>query len=259
MRTGLASDFPWPHGLDRVDRFIGDTTRLILYWPGVFTPDGPRWTWYDQVIARMGAHGQQTIVCIAKKSDPPTLDQYLKAVRATAYHYRGNVNACALELWNEPNLFGPLTPQKAAQFGRYGVQEARRAGWQKPLLIAAPAPVRKWGRYLAEMDWQGLPDAGVAFHPYPERRVELLRSIVGRRGLWVTEYGWSTADVDEAEQARKAVEARSMLRDKGAKAAITFRANDPAAAPNPWEGGLGVCRKDWSPKLAWGALSGAPV
>lgn len=126
--------------------------------------------------------------------------------------------------------------------------------------------------------WPERPGPGPGWRDHPSfyfRRVEQLRAVMekhgDRRPVWITEFGWTTANpapgyeygqyVSEEQQAAYLVEAFAIARQRWPWVTGMFVWNlnfstivDPKDEKGPWS----VLNADWSPRPAYRALSAMP-
>lgn len=214
--------------------------------------------WTDRHVAEARAAGLRPIIGTAGTSpDPATCAAQTVAV---AERYPDAV----LEGWNEPNhqAYGDLAPEEAGRC----YQAAASAIAPRKLLAPALAPNVESRRYLRRMLAVTGRKVPLAVHPYPNHantssyvedvreQIRWLHRYRGRRQLWVTEIGVSSAhgflgEQGQAETLRRIVR---MLARKGVRVVVIHRLIDYPV--NGWESGLGVLRTDGTRKPAFWAL-----
>ena len=201
---------------------------------------------------------------------------YRDFVAEAARHYQGRVTKW--ELWNEPNdrFFwrpGPRIDQYAAWFAavRQAITDEDpnaeiASGGLNQLVVSYPGNISGRAFLQGLYSSRVLPDI-VAIHPYsnqgqsPDQHVagaqnfDDIDSILqvmaangqGHRKLWVTEWGWSTAQVTESQQASYLARSLSLLTTRYATsvwAATYFSEYDTA----PYS--FGLFTAGWAPRPA---------
>ena len=213
-------------------------------------------------------------------------DQWREFFRALAQRYP---RALGIEVWNEANLARFWAPKSDPV--RY-VALLRQA-YQSVKVVAPGMPVISSGLVgtdspdaggMSDVNFlQAIYDAGakpymdaIGEHPYPGSgpttwslrfkldRIRRIRNAEGDRGkpIWVTETGISTAGdglshprVTESVQAERLADLRCALYAMtDVPVVLFFRLIDPTTVFGSWEDGLGVYRRDLTPKPAAAAV-----
>ena len=204
------------------------------------------------------------------------LTSYADFLRAAAHRYRGRVHYW--EMWNEPNLHN---------FWRPAPDPARYARWyhtaydairsEDPTAEIAlgglSSPCCAGGQdingrtFLESLYGLGLDPDAVAVHPYPGQSqapdivipyennftdIQLIHEAMldhgrGNRPVWVTEWGWSTAKVSEAQQAEYVGASIAMLTRQFPYVTLATYFLDYDRPPTYY---YGLFRSDFSPKPA---------
>ena len=199
----------------------------------------------------------------------------------------------ALEIWNEPNLpdQGFLkSPDPAADYAGLLKAAYPRAKAASPeLTVLGGALAFSDGPFLERLYDLGIKGSfdGISFHPYNEWRdpddawkpewrkftfvtgVPWMRSIMekhgdGDKGIWLTEFGFSTCGagdrwcVSEEQQAEYVKDSfRIARRWDYVKAAILYNLRNKGTNPVDREDQFGILHRDFSPKPAWSTFKEA--
>lgn len=190
------------------------------------------WAPYDAAIQGAGVPVIASIADDVRQSPA----EVAKWAAEAAHRYRWELKA--IQVWNEPNLFGKMPAKKYAKM----LRKARASVRGVPLIAAAPSPgVRGWERY-ERVFWKRAPSGvGASIHAYSSgpdpvgaavKQVRAAREF--SRQVWVTEAGIvrSVYGADQARLTRKMYRALSKLR--GVKAVVFHRLLEPIY-PSGWE------------------------
>lgn len=195
-----------------------------------------------------------------------------------------------LELWNEPNLPDAnrmfVSSAPAAEYFRLvraAYPQARAGDPRVPVLAGAVAYADT--TFLDRLYALGIAryEDGISVHPYNEwrsplddwqpryrkytfgpgiraMRAAMVRHHDGAAGLWLTEFGWTTArgarwGVTPAQQAQYVGEAFGMLADMPyVRAACVYNLRDKGTDPADPESNFGLVTAGFAPKPAYAAL-----
>ncbi|HEX8065101.1 MAG TPA: cellulase family glycosylhydrolase [Thermoleophilaceae bacterium] len=222
---------------------------------------------------------------------PSNPADYADAVAFVARRWGSQL--AALEIWNEPNLpdQGFLrSPDPAADYAAmlkaaYPAAKAASPG----LTVLGGALAFSDGEFLERLYDEGIKDHfdGISIHPYNEWRdpedswkpewrkytfltgVPWIHDIMARhgdgdKGLWLTEFGFSTCGsgdrwcVSAEKQATYVDHSFAIARKWGyVKAAILYNLRNKGTDPTDRESQFGILDRDFSPKPAWAAFKGA--
>lgn len=219
---------------------------------------------------------------------PANFGDYADFVRSVVTRYKG-LGVHTYELWNEPNIsrFWPSGPSASeyASLLAAGYPAVKQADPGATVLLGG----------LSKSDYNyldGVYRAGarpyfdaVAVHPYTGSAdptwcwdqagttklavdafcgIEEVRRTMeahgdSAKGLWLTEFGWSSSTgdygVSEAVQADYLTKAFTKLQDYPyVRAAFWYSLRDVAGATSTYDANLGLLRADFSEKPAYGAM-----
>ena len=223
---------------------------------------------------------------------PHRAGDYADAAEFVAARYGARL--AALEIWNEPNLEAPhgetwTTGDKAGDY-----VDLLRATYPKVKRVAPDVAVLAGSTSMADREFvdelyaegmAGLQD-GIAVHPYNEWRapedrwkpeyreytllpgLEWVREAQvaageGAKGLWITEFGWSSArgpswGVSEQQQADYLGRAFALLDGLDyVKAAVVYNLRAKGTDQTDREAGFGLVRRNFTPKPAYAAVKAA--
>ena len=222
---------------------------------------------------------------------PRNPDDYADAIEFVARRWGSQL--AALEIWNEPNLpdQGFLrSPDPAADYAgllKAAYPRVKAAAPDLPVLGGALA--FSDGPFLERLYDLGAKGSfdGLSFHPYNEWRdpddawkpewrkytfltgVPWMHDIMakhgdGEKGIWLTEFGFSTCGdgdrwcVSHAQQAEYVADSFRIARKWGyVKAAIVYNLRNKGTDPADREDQFGILNRDFSPKPAWAAFKEA--
>ncbi len=196
----------------------------------------------------------------------------------------------AFEVWNEPNEAAQnflISSDPAADYARivkaaYGPLKAGRA--TLPVIVGSTSFAdRAFLTRLYDLGIEPYHD-GLAIHPYnqsrdPDQRrgagyekwtyregVPWIRDLMVERGdsskgLWLTEFGWSTCEagssswcVTEAQQSEYLKDAYRIQREDGwsyVKAMLGYNLRNKGSDPADRESQFGLLHRDFTPKPGW--------
>ena len=223
------------------------------------------------------------------RAGPPNAaydDQWREFLRILAQRYP---KALGIEVWNEANLarfWAPKSdPVRYVSLLRQAHQSVKAVAPGMPVissgLVGTDSPDAGGMSDVAFL--QAIYDAGakpymdaIGEHPYPGSgpttwslrfKLDRIRRVRDKEGdrdkpIWVTETGISTSGdgishprVTEAVQAERLVGLRCALQTMDdVPVALLFRLVDPTTVFGTWEDGLGVHRRDLTPKPAAAAM-----
>lgn len=237
---------------------------------------GCRGSWWDRQVGNYPATDPQDYADIAKW----VVNRY-------------GTKLAGLEVWNEPNndLAGNSwqTNEKAGDYvdmlqATYAAVKSIRT--DVPVLAGALSfSDRPFLEALYAKGMRGYED-GVSVHPYNEwrspdnlwepqwKKYAFLPGLASMRdaqlaagdgagGLWLTEFGWTTATgerwgVTDAQQADFVAKAFDLLEGLDyVKAAIVYNLREKDTDRTSFEGNFGLVNRDFSPKPAYAALTAA--
>jgi polysaccharide biosynthesis protein PslG len=221
---------------------------------------------------------------VGYNSWPVDASQVTRVTKYLATRYKGKV--AAWEIWNEPDCIGGCpngSPQQFVKVLKAGYQGVK-AGDRNAIVVSGGISGNnaEWISRMYASGAKGYFDA-LAVHPYQdpptaapdaacENRVyrftclTLIRDQMVRNGdsakpIWLTEYGWTTAQsgdrvgVDEATQAVYLTQALNLLRNYAPYVTnafwYTMRDRDDSTE---YENDFGLLHVDGSEKPAFGAL-----
>ncbi len=227
-----------------------------------------------------------------KQSGPKSAQDWATFVEAVVKRYRGKISHWGI--WNEPNLdhflWFPDTINRADRLKFYlnsilvpGIQAVKRAD---PDAIAVAPDLAHLGQSMLPSkthSWQPwmetiLKQAGaqldiIAHHTYQDDYMRTLNGTVwpwehpslwstlqstsmAKKPVWLTEIGWHTADVSEAQQAseyKKMLDQMLLLTQKKGglwwQRVFPYELIDDPNIKEKW----GMVRADWTRKPAWTA------
>jgi Cellulase (glycosyl hydrolase family 5) len=240
------------------------------------------WSRYDRFVAATRARGIKHIATIAysarwnapggnEKAEP--LDHAAYAAFAREVVRRYGADLAAVEIWNEPWLeqfWAQPNPVAYARLARRTADEIRSVNGTIPILVSADETPVWYSSVLAADPTLAALDLSVHVYsedrPPDDARTELRwrydrwtqsRDIARRYGnadpgIWLTELGWSSANLGEQRQAeymRKALE-RGCGEWKGQVEALVVYGWFADMRTSWWDG-YGLLRSDSSAKPAW--------
>ncbi len=280
----------WSSGyIARLDRFVaGAAARNMKVVATLFS--SPCWASSAPASRKAGCTGAwwDRGVGSYPPSDP---DDYAVAARFVAERYAGRL--AALEIWNEVNLPDAGNPwqtnDKAGDYVdllRAAYPAIKRTSPGLPVLAGALSFAdRPFLDQLYAKGMRGLQD-GISVHPYNEwraptdrwkpeyRKYTLLPGLEwvrdgqvkageGDKGLWITEFGWTTAagrrwGVSFQKQASYIEQAFALLDDLDyVEAAVVYNLRAKVGPATDNEAGFGLVNRDFSPKPAYRAFTAA--
>lgn len=288
-QIGVAGNaFPWePHwetfqGL--LDESQAGWTRVEIRWE-MLQPRRDEWHWhhYDKLIGAYEERGFKQMGLLAysaawasSRSDtafapPSDLDAWEAFVRATAERYGDRVDAW--EVWNEPDVaffWGGVDGGQPEVYLELLKRAHRAIKAVDPDAIVVSGGVSGTGRgadfihrmldlgggqYFDALGVHGyVPLGEIDGESFRSDHWARLRAVRERSGkpFWVTEFGWATRDVGEAEQANLLARHAPMLFDLGGVERIFFfQFKDPGDIPDYY----GLTRADGSKKPAFGVAA----
>ena len=211
-------------------------------------------------------------------------------LRAVVDRYKGQISHWGI--WNEPNLQHFLwfpenltRPQRIQTYLQVillpGIQAVRAADADAVVIapdLAQVASSRIDDRIQAWQPWfeEILKQAGssldvISHHTYQSDYTRLLDGTAypwewgtvmgtmtaqgfGQKPVWLTEIGWRTERISEADQAREYTDlVKAMLARPWWKKVFPYELKDDANIPEKW----GIIRADWTRKPAWTAYRDA--
>lgn len=272
--------------LDKLDRFVAGAsargmTVLATLW------SSPCWASAAPETLKLGCRGDWWN---RQVGNYPSRDPQDYADIAKWIVNRYGTKLAALEVWNEPNLGSSW--QALDKTGDY--VDMLRATYRAVKSIRTDVPVLAGALSFSDRDFleglyakgmRGFED-GVSVHPYNEWRAPddlwrpqfakyaflpglasmrdaQLAAGDGAGGLWLTEFGWTTANgerwgVTEAQQADFVGKAFDLIEGLDyVKAAAVYNLRDKDTDPASFEGNFGLVNRDFTPKPAFAALTAA--
>jgi len=218
---------------------------------------------------------------------PRDVNDYADAAQFVATRWGSKL--AALEVWNEPNLadqYSLRAPDPAAIDAALLKAAYPRIKREAPKLpVLAGVLSGSDGDFLEKLYRHGIRGNfdGVSVHPYNEwrdpddawkaeyKRWSFLKGVPwihqvmsdngdGDKGVWLTEFGFSTCGkgdrwcVSEAKQAEYIKDSfRIARRWSYVKAALVYNLRNKGVRPSGLEDQFGMLRRDFSPKPAWNA------
>jgi hypothetical protein len=203
---------------------------------------------------------------------PDNVDAWGDWVYDVVSEFKNNVHVW--EIWNEPNMdnfFSGADPVRYTSFLKRGYTEAKRADPTCFVLGGSIVFTKQSSLdFLTAMYNGGAKDYmdALAYHPYcapfsPENtnvanaynkletqvRPVMVQNGDGDKKIWITEMGWATDDVSEAQQATYIVQALTMAQDWGwVEAFIIYKWMDSSGYLK------GLLDMDGSPKPSFNAV-----
>lgn len=266
--------------LERMDRLVRTSRHLGLDLVANFTST-PCWASKAPARLRQGCRGAWWTRRVTYY--PPRRAQRFAAAAAfLARRYRGRI--AAWELWNEPNIRSFMVarhPARAyARIVRATYPAIKRADPSTTVLAGSTAGaditfLRRFYRHA-----RGQFD-GISIHPYSgylapdnpytglRRQISDTRRLMvqkgdARKGLWLTEFGWSTCAwapgrrrdcVNRGVQAHYVVRALSIIKSFSyVRAATYYLLRDNGTDPRDLLDNFGLLTLDYRPKPAYAAF-----
>jgi polysaccharide biosynthesis protein PslG len=280
---GMNTHLPPPDHLDRLVAAGLRVARVDFNWAFIQpAPDRYEWAQTDRLLAEAAARALWLYPTLAHppawasgggdwNSLPTSADLWYGFVASVVSRYHDRISAWSL--WNEPNQ-GPITP---AQYVNVVLEPGARA-----IRTYAPGSLVCGPELSTEGDWpswlrQCLQRGGtfldaVSVHSYQRNGREVVRAVLGGGWRWpwqdppvvmvlqradmaetpllLTETGWNTVRVSEAEQASYYDQLLEALEGRAEPALVVGYQLADEPAPEQW----GVLRQDLSPKPAYDVI-----
>ncbi len=275
---------------DKVQSAGSVWVREELNWNNI-EPSNDNWNFgaTDEAVDKLRGRGQRVLGLLVYSADwastcsscnsatkyQPKENDWYDFVQTVARRYRGKIDT--FEIWNEPNIdrFWKPSPNGAAYAAT--LQTAVRAIRS----VNPSAHIISGGTSGVDVDFLesvasagGLNDVdGIAVHPYrdnispeevrfsPDHFLNELRKVVAfihRQGkkqrLWVTEFGWTSNQLSDSQQANWLIRASVLARTIPELENIIWYdlRNDAGGDAN--ENNYGLVRRDFSEKQAMSAF-----
>ena len=254
-------------------------TREDLQWREIEPKQGEmRWELFDRRVAVARREGISIYAIVSGFPDwvepytPAALDGYCRFLEAAVARYKGDVHHW--EIWNEPNIFfwqGPKEMYNTLLTKAYhAVKEADPAA---KVLGMSTAGIDY--NFIARSMARGTPFDELTIHPYRTllddgellEELRIVSDLVGKRRVWITEFGWAVhtphnaIEQDFAPNSRRAQAeylARAYLCAFASGAAPNtswYNFRDDGDDPMYFESNMGIMTLDLRPKPAYAAYA----
>jgi hypothetical protein len=198
------------------------------------------WKWIDDAVAYAEANGKKVIYVFGdtpgwagpSASYPPTsLAEYRRYVQAVVSRYGNRI--AAYEVWNEPNLFVPVSETLADLVDMtQAVYDIVKGGGLSSLVLTPSTTMRTgtavypfFSEYLVKLAARGWPVDGYTFHTYPraaggpEQRVQaialfkalLVLAKAPVKPIWDTEINYGLGGLQEPQRDITGADAQGYL------------------------------------------------
>lgn len=250
--------------------------RMDFFWSGIEKTKGVYdFSAYDTLVSALAARHIRPLFILdygndlyqsGSPSTPEARDAFARFAAAAATHFAHA--GVVWEIWNEPNIGFWKPEPNANDYAALALEtaEAIRAADPHATVIAPATSGMDFGFMETCFKAGLLKDIdAVSFHPYRPAAPETaavdyakLRALIARYApagkaipLICSEWGYSTADVSEQQQAQYL--AREWLSNlaQGIKISIWYDWHDDGADPKNWEHNYGTVNPDYSPKPAF--------